>query len=63
MTLRFNPEVGYCQGMGFLASMLLMSMDDEDAFWTLAALVTKSKYLHGFFTPGLPKIKVALSLN
>lgn len=27
----YNPEVGYCQGMGFLAGLLLFYMDDEES--------------------------------
>lgn len=44
MTLTFAPracavQVGYVQGMGFLASVLLLHMGEEAAFWTLAALM------------------------
>jgi hypothetical protein len=30
-----NPSVGYCQGMGFVAALLLIYLDAEDAFWLL----------------------------
>ncbi|KAK3286695.1 hypothetical protein CYMTET_5762 [Cymbomonas tetramitiformis] len=36
---RFNPGVGYCQGMNFVAGMLLLHMPEEAAFWSLCALV------------------------
>jgi len=36
-----NPQVGYCQGMNYLAAMLLVSLnkDEEAAFWVLASLI------------------------
>mmetsp|Transcript_18991 Transcript_18991/g.54458 ORF Transcript_18991/g.54458 Transcript_18991/m.54458 type:complete len:347 (+) Transcript_18991:142-1182(+) len=49
----FNPEVGYCQGMGFITGLLLMYMDEEDAFAMLAALLDKYQ-MAGLFRPGLP---------
>eukprot|EP00457_Paulinella_chromatophora_P004577 gb/GEZN01004589.1/.p1 GENE.gb/GEZN01004589.1/~~gb/GEZN01004589.1/.p1 ORF type:complete len:619 (-),score=78.93 gb/GEZN01004589.1/:9-1865(-) len=57
-----DEEVGYCQGMGFLAGVFLMYMGEEDAFWTLRMLIRNSKYsttgddtdLHGMWSPGFP---------
>ncbi len=35
-----KPEVGYCQGMSYVAGMLLMHVEDEeDAFWTFVHLL------------------------
>ncbi|GBF94787.1 hypothetical protein Rsub_07959 [Raphidocelis subcapitata] len=36
-----NPGVGYCQGMNFLAALLLLAVekDDERCFWLLVALL------------------------
>merc|ERR1719197_607865 len=34
-----DPEIGYCQGMGFIAAMLLTYMTEEDAFYTLVAVL------------------------
>lgn len=31
----YKPEVGYCQGMGFITAMFLIYMTEEDAFWML----------------------------
>lgn len=44
----YNQEVGYCQGMSQIAALLLMYMDEEDAFWALSALMADTKYaMHG----------------
>jgi Ca2+-binding EF-hand superfamily protein len=34
-----TPSIGYCQGMGFVAGILLLFMEEEDAFWTLECIV------------------------
>ena len=31
----YDPEVGYCQGMNFIAGMFLTLMTEEEAFWLL----------------------------
>jgi hypothetical protein len=52
----FNPEVGYCQGMGFIVGMLLSHMDEVDAFNVLVVLMDKSGAfnMQGLYKPGLP---------
>lgn len=35
----YDRDVGYVQGMGFLAGLLLLYMSEEDAFWLLVALL------------------------
>ncbi|XP_073975683.1 related to the N terminus of tre oncogene isoform X2 [Rhodnius prolixus] len=53
----YNLEIGYCQGMSQIAALLLMYLDEEDAFWALSELVSDKKYnMHGFFIPGFPKL-------
>ncbi|KAK9834030.1 hypothetical protein WJX81_004746 [Elliptochloris bilobata] len=45
---RRNPDVGYCQGMNFVAGCLLLFMDEKDAFWSLVVLV--EDLLPGYFS-------------
>lgn len=53
----YNQEVGYCQGMSQIAALLLMYLNEEDAFWAVSALMSSPKYaMHGFFIPGFPKL-------
>lgn len=41
-------EVSYCQGMSQIAALLLMYMNEEDAFWALSQLLTNHKHaMHG----------------
>lgn len=44
----WSPLVGYCQGMNFIVGVLLLFMDEEDAFWCLSALVEDR--LPGYFS-------------
>lgn len=53
----YNVEVGYCQGMSGLAGVLLMYMDEEEAFWALSVLLSDKKYaMHGLYIEGFPKL-------
>ncbi|XP_064601257.1 TBC1 domain family member whacked-like [Liolophura sinensis] len=54
---RYNREVGYCQGMSYIAGMLLMQMSEAEAFWCLVALLERPKYLQGIFGHSLKKMK------
>ncbi|XP_068506489.1 USP6 N-terminal-like protein isoform X2 [Syngnathus scovelli] len=54
----YNTEVSYCQGMSQIAALLLMYMNEEDAFWALTQLLANQKHaMHGFFIPGFPKLQ------
>lgn len=44
-----NPRVGYCQSMNFLTAILLLHMDEEKAFWVLAAIV-ENLLPEGYYT-------------
>ncbi|NXR79434.1 US6NL protein, partial [Pycnonotus jocosus] len=61
----YNTEVGYCQGMSQITALLLMYMNEEDAFWALVKLLSGPKHAMlccclGFsvfmFQPGLFKL-------
>ncbi|XP_052865333.1 uncharacterized protein LOC128271745 [Anopheles cruzii] len=53
----YNSEVGYCQGMSGLAGVLLMYMEEEEAFWALSVLLADKKFaMHGLFIEGFPKL-------
>eukprot|EP01084_Bolivina_argentea_P081693 147906_1 len=51
-----DEEVGYTQGMGFIAALFLMLMTEEDAFWCLVRLLDQNgEYqLRGLYLDGLP---------
>lgn len=52
----FNPKIGYCQSMNFLAGLLLLFMDEERAFWML--VIITSKYLPGVHNVNLEGVNV-----
>uniref|UniRef100_T1JE22 Rab-GAP TBC domain-containing protein n=1 Tax=Strigamia maritima TaxID=126957 RepID=T1JE22_STRMM len=54
----YNARVGYCQGMSYIAAMLLLFVTEEEAFWCLVAMMERPKYLHGYFDAQLQKIQL-----
>eukprot|EP00967_Tisochrysis_lutea_P154192 scaffold305770_cov35-Tisochrysis_lutea.AAC.2 len=46
-----NTAVGYCQSMNFIVSMLLLVVDEETAFFSLASVV--ESILPGHFAPDM----------
>ncbi|XP_035013787.2 rab GTPase-activating protein 1 [Hippoglossus stenolepis] len=54
---KYNPQVGYTQGMSYIAAVLLMQLGEEEAFWALTALLDKPKYLAELFDLSLSKVQ------
>ncbi|XP_028264189.1 TBC1 domain family member 10B isoform X2 [Parambassis ranga] len=54
---KYNPHIGYSQGMSYIAAVLLMQLGEEEAFWALSALLDKPKYLAELFDLSLTKIQ------
>jgi hypothetical protein len=51
-----DPELGYTQGMNFIARMFLLRQPEELAFWSFYSLMHLSSLPHRlFFIPTLPK--------
>uniref|UniRef100_A0A4W5LL36 Si:ch211-266k8.4 n=1 Tax=Hucho hucho TaxID=62062 RepID=A0A4W5LL36_9TELE len=46
---KYNPKIGYSQGMSYIAAVLLMNLSEEEAFWALGVLLEKPKYLSELF--------------
>ncbi|RWR87300.1 rab GTPase-activating protein 1-like protein isoform X2 [Cinnamomum micranthum f. kanehirae] len=59
----YDRDVGYVQGMGFLAGLLLLYMSEEDAFWLLVALLKGAVHapMEGLYQVGLPLVQQYLS--
>ncbi|KAK9807796.1 hypothetical protein WJX72_009633 [[Myrmecia] bisecta] len=55
----YDRKVGYVQGMGFIAGLLLLYMCEEDAFWTLIAILKGAMHppLEGLYQAGLPLLQ------
>lgn len=48
-----NPDVGYCQGLNYVAGLLLLVTKDEDqSFWLLRALT--ENILPNYYAPDIP---------
>lgn len=52
-------QVGYVQGMGFIAGLLLLYMTEEDTFWTLVALMKGAVHpaMERLYQAGLPLLQ------
>ena len=48
-----HKETGYVQGMGYITAILLMYMNEEDAFWTMISILTKYNHKK-YFLPSMP---------
>ena len=56
---KYNKEVGYVQGMGFIVALLLTYMDEERTFFMLHTLM-KKRDLEGLYLPGFPDLNKKL---
>lgn len=56
---KYNKEVGYVQGMGFIAALLLTYMEEERTFFMMHALM-KKRELEGLYLPGFPDLNKKL---
>ena len=60
----YNPQLGYTQGMSSLGGLLLMYLNEEDAFWGMVVLIGSERYaMHGMLIPGLPKLLAYCELH
>ena len=56
----YNPRLGYCQGMSYIAALLLeVTGGENEAFWLFVGLIKKYK-LAGMWKDGLPLFKFCL---
>jgi TBC1 domain family member 10 len=59
----YDPDVGYCQGMGFIAAMFLTYMPAEEAFYCLLSLMQRPTLpLRAMFRAGMPGTKLVLGV-
>ncbi len=50
----YDPEVGYCQGMNFIAGMFITFVTEEEAFWLLVYVMNaKPCRMRGLFGVGM----------
>jgi len=47
-----SPEVGYCQSLNFVVAMLLLFVDEAEAFWLLEAIICKL-LPENYYTPDM----------
>ncbi|KAF8012780.1 hypothetical protein BT93_I0819 [Corymbia citriodora subsp. variegata] len=61
----YDRDVGYVQGMGFVAGLLLLYMSEEDAFWLLVALLKGAVHspMEGLYMVKLPFEKLIHALR
>lgn len=52
----YQPKIGYCQSLNFIAGMLLLFLDEERAFWML--VIITQRYLPGVHEVNLEGVNV-----
>lgn len=60
---QYNPVVGYCQGMSYIAAIFLMHFSEEETFWCMASLLSSSNYMLNCEQPPLCVSFLALPTN
>jgi len=50
------PDVGYCQGMNFIASVLIAVTEDEAQGFIIFMYLLISKEMKPLFLPGVPEL-------
>lgn len=55
----YDTDVGYTQGMNFIAAIILLHMKEEEAFWVMVALLkgTVNMPIRGLYLEGLPLLQ------
>lgn len=54
----YSPEVGYCQGMGFVAGVAVSALPEDDAFWFLATMMASAEHsLSQLWRRGFPLLQ------
>ena len=56
----FDPSLGYCQGLNFIAANLLTNLSPEKSFWVLVTLIKGSYNLRRYFERNVPELVVNL---
>ncbi|OQR99208.1 hypothetical protein ACHHYP_07166 [Achlya hypogyna] len=59
----YDPDVGYCQGMGFISALFLSYMPEEQTFWQLVACLNQKKFgLADLYRPGMPRVVEVIAI-
>lgn len=59
----YDPEVGYCQGMNFIAGMFITFVTEEEAFWLLVYVMNeKPCRMRGLFSIGMSEAHQVLNV-
>jgi hypothetical protein len=60
----YDEEVGYCQGMSDITSLLLKYVTEEEAFWMLERLMYDPKWnMRELMLPGFPRLQAAFQIH
>jgi len=57
----YKKEVTYCQGLNFIVGILIVNMEEEEAFWLLVQLMKKYS-LSNIYAKGLPGLLMCTSI-